>query len=142
MLNWKGVGWKGSWSNKGTTPILLKSSLICYYVIYTLLFYITSSPTSFGTHLAINRETNTSEHFCEYAITLESTIYASLCTYDTAASDTGFVYRRVQYQYTVFSPSVHLISYHYRMGPLNKNWQQPTDIIFRQGIPVVFWSNN
>jgi hypothetical protein len=34
---------------------------------------------------------------------------------------TVFVDSRVQYQYTVFTPAVHLISYHYRMGPLNKN---------------------
>ena len=69
----------------------------------------------------MSHQTNTREHFCEYAITLQNTIYASLCTKYTAAPDTIFVYRTVQYQHMVFTPAGHLISYHYRMGPLNKN---------------------
>jgi len=52
--------------------------LLCY--IHPVFFYITLPPTCFGIQWAINRETNTREHFCEYAITLENTIYATLCT--------------------------------------------------------------
>lgn len=110
--------------------------LLCY--IHPVFFNNTLPPTCFSIQWAINRETNTREHFCEYATTLENTIYASLGTKDTAALDTVLVYSRVQYQYTVFTPAVHFISYHYRMRPLNKNWWCPIDTIFRQGIPLSF----
>ena len=56
-----------------------------------MLFYITESPTSFGSYRATMRQTNTRGNTYEFTVILRA-LRMRLCTHDVAESDIVYVY--------------------------------------------------